>query len=154
MKVSCGVPENQISHVATGQDARVLIDESGVDLDGTISWVEEIIDPRGRTLPMQIELPENPLLKSGTLCEVVVEKRTLDHALVLPLALIQQGPDFQYLFVLDGDKARRVRVTTGDRDCENISINSGVTAGDEVISEGFRNLVDGQLVKVVGRNAQ
>jgi len=94
--------------------------------------------------------------------EIITNKK--NNVLSVPLAAVttrdgqvREGDDSgrlqEFVFVMDGDRAKRVEVTTGISDYDNIEILSGLEAGQKVISGPYfivsKQLSDGNLVKSV-----
>lgn len=67
----------------------------------------------------------------------------------------QGGEMKEVVFVIDGDKAKRVEVVTGISDYQNIEIVSGLEEGEEVISGPFsvvsKRLKDGDVIEKTER---
>lgn len=151
LKVSAGVPETQSLPVKKGKHAVVRITQSGVEYPGVIEWVGATLEPRGRTLPVEVSLKSTPFLRPGMVCEVILEKDINNSAVVIPLSVIQKAPTHSFVFVNVDNKAVYKQVDPGDKDGEMVEILSGLSTGDELIVEGYRDLVDGQELNVVGR---
>ena len=62
----------------------------------------------------------------------------------------------ELVFLVDGDKAKMVEVTTDISDFDNIEIVEGVSEGQQVISGPYfivsKDLSDGELIKVINEN--
>jgi multidrug efflux system membrane fusion protein len=72
---------------------------------------------------------------------------TLHGATLIPQAGIQRGAPGTYVYVVNDDKTVSVRkVTLGPGDAENITIASGVTAGELVVVDGADRLREGAKV--------
>jgi multidrug efflux system membrane fusion protein len=78
--------------------------------------------------------------------------RTVEGAVVVPVAAVRHGSDGDYVYLLN--KAERTvalrPVKRGLASAEQIQIVSGVKAGDEVITEGADRLKDGAKVMLPG----
>ncbi len=62
-------------------------------------------------------------------------------------ALVRQGDEWA-VFVVDGDRIRRVTVAVGQRNAEEAEIQSGLDAGVQVIVHPSDRVVEGALVEV------
>lgn len=62
-------------------------------------------------------------------------------------ALVRQGDQWA-VFVVDGDRIRRVTVAVGQRNAEEAEIQSGLEAGAQVVVHPNDRVVDGALVEV------
>ena len=73
--------------------------------------------------------------------------KTLENVVVIPTAAIQRGPQGNFVYLLNTNKTVSVKpVVTGINSGNNTVINSGVLAGQSVVTEGTDKLVEGSLV--------
>ena len=124
---------------------------------GRILFVSPTIDAASGqfrvTLGVQQPAPEEgrPTILPGMLLRVrIVTERHADALAVPKRALLREGDNF-YVFVADGDKARRVRVRDGfttDDDVEVTPTEEGsLKPGDQVIVVGNRDLEDDDSIE-------
>src|SRR5262249_54080101 len=74
---------------------------------------------------------------------------TLNHALVIPNAAIQQGSQGPFVYVVNDNHTVSVRlVGTGPVEGEQTVITSGLHAGENVVIDGVDRLRDGALIQV------
>jgi membrane fusion protein, multidrug efflux system len=80
---------------------------------------------------------------------------TLHDAIVVPAAAVRHGPQGDYVYVIAPDSTVHIRlVKTGPSDGDKISISSGLSAGERVVTEGGDRLVDGATVRLPGQTSQ
>ncbi|GAC1380382.1 MAG: hypothetical protein NVSMB30_28100 [Hymenobacter sp.] len=74
------------------------------------------------------------------------------NATVLPVDLVQKDEQNSYVYVVaqEGGKsvAKRRIIKTGSTYNGKVEVTSGLTARDRVISAGYQNLNEGQVVAV------
>ncbi len=69
----------------------------------------------------------------------------------IPEAAVIKSDGLNKVFILDGDKAKLIVVTLGDRVENSIEVTSGnLTCESQIVTEGIQKISDGQLVEVVG----
>ncbi len=74
--------------------------------------------------------------------------RTVDSAVVVPVTALRHGPNGDYVYVLKDDSTVAQRtVTRGEASVDNVAIMSGLTAGEQVVTEGGDRLKDGARVQ-------
>lgn len=151
LKVRVGVPENQAGFMKRGHEAIVRVTEAGITTSAKVGWLASALDPRDRTLPMELTLEGVSGLKPGMLCEVQVFRAAHDDSIVIPLAVVQQASNSLFVFVEQEGKAVRRTIVTADREGEMVRVSEGLEAGDPLVVKGYRDLVDGQSVRVVER---
>lgn len=77
---------------------------------------------------------------------------TLSQVPVVPTRAIQHGSKGDFVFVVAGDKARLRNIKSGPAMGDVTAVlESGVTPGEQVITEGADKLDDGSTVKVVAQ---
>jgi multidrug efflux pump subunit AcrA (membrane-fusion protein) len=87
---------------------------------------------------------------------MVAELKVIDYkkadAIVVPINAIQQidGQDIVFIAMKESDKlvAKKVMVKVGKQYNGLSEILSGLNEGDQIISVGFQDLTDGQIVKL------
>ncbi len=75
--------------------------------------------------------------------------------IIVPASAIQQGPKGTFVYVVKADNTAGVRlVTTGAAENSNISVTSGLVAGERVVIDGAERLREGSKVELRDQNAQ
>ena len=103
-------------------------------------------DPATGLAPFELRperLPEGAF--DGAPCRVrllLPERR----GLLVPLDALQRDASGEYLFVVDGDRARRREVRSGSTLGDRIEILAGLRAGERIVTRGFLGLRDGARV--------
>ncbi|MEO8513936.1 MAG: efflux RND transporter periplasmic adaptor subunit [Ignavibacteria bacterium] len=151
VKVSAGVPEMYITKIKHGQSVTVTIDVlPGVMFEGKISYIAPALAGTSRTFEIEIQINNrDKTLKPGMNANVQVSEFTRENAIVIAQDLIVDYGDVQYVFVLEGDIAKKRELKLGGRNNNQVLIESGLNAGDKLITDGFQALKDGDKVQVV-----
>jgi multidrug efflux system membrane fusion protein len=81
-----------------------------------------------------------------------LQVRTIKDAVVVPVTALRHGAKGDFVYVLNAaDKTASIRpVTRGQATVDTIEIRSGLTAGEQVITEGADRLKDGAKVTLPG----
>lgn len=151
VKISAGVPEMYITKVKMGQSVRVTIDVlPGVEFDGKISYIAPALQGTSRTFEVEIVISNrDKLLKPGMNANVLISESSVENAVVIQQDLLVDYGDEVYVFVLEGDIARKRVITLGGRNNNMVLVESGLNAGDMLITDGFQSVKDGDKVQVV-----
>ncbi|MBL8015670.1 MAG: efflux RND transporter periplasmic adaptor subunit [Ignavibacteria bacterium] len=151
VKVSAGVPEMYLTKVTKGQSVNVTIDVlPGVQFEGKVNYISPALQGTSRTFEIEILINNKErLLKPGMNANVVLSEFSMESAVVVPQDLIVDYGDVQYVFVLEGDIARKRELKLGGRNGNQVLIESGLNPGDKLITDGFQSLKDGDKVQVV-----
>ena len=148
------VPEKELDRIAVGQEAIVVGKAAkGRKGAGKVERISPIVDAGTGTVKMTISLPPELAGSHGFLPGMYAEVTlTVDHRLDVPLvpkSAIIRDEEQTFVFVPEGDKARRVRVELGLQDAERVEVTRGLAAADPVIVAGHTGLKDGaKIVRV------
>ena len=148
------VPEKELDRVKVGQEALVVGKAAkGRKGLGKVQRISPTVDAGTGTVKMTVALPQELAGAQGFLPGMYAEVTlTVDHredVALVPKGAIVHDEEQTYVFVPEGDKARRVRVELGLQDAERVEIVKGLAAGDAVIVAGQTGLKDGaKIVRV------
>jgi multidrug efflux system membrane fusion protein len=80
-----------------------------------------------------------------------VQIRTIQNAVVVPVAAVRQSGSGEYVFVLQDDRTVKLRnVVRGQPLGDRVQVTSGLQIGEKVITEGADRLRDGARVMLPG----
>ncbi len=73
-----------------------------------------------------------------------------DHALAVPTLAVQHGSIGAFVYVLKADGTVHIQpITTGTVDGKQVAVTAGLTAGQQVVTEGLDRLREGAKVEVM-----
>lgn len=151
------ISERDALRVAPGQHAEVWFDaERDSKLrDAQVSRVGYAIDPKTRTMPVELDLPNaDDRLRPGMRGNVTIDLETHRDSLTLGRMSVygEHSPDgssrFYCFRVVDG-RAVKTEVLPGEANRKRQEIKSGLNEGDVVIAWSQINLGDGARVEIV-----
>lgn len=150
LKASVDVPENYISRVSKGAQVVVEIPDINKKFNSTITLISQLIDPKSRGFTAEAKVPADPALKPNLLATVKINDYSASNVIVIPLTTLQTDEKGKYVFVMvveNGKKvARKKAVVVGEVYGEQIQIREGLVAGDQLITQGYQGIYDGQDV--------
>jgi len=154
-KVLADVSEAYAGSIKAGDKALVTLpDLGGEEIPSTVRTVSRTISATSRTFTVELRLPGDQAgkLRPNMVATVRIQNYGKASATVLPVDLIQHDEENAYVLVVNrqGGKttaAKRV-IKTGQTYNGKQEITSGLQSGDEVISAGYQNLKEGQLLKI------
>lgn len=155
MYVEADVPENYLSKISKGTDVKVNIGSVGREFKGKVSQVGNNINPNNRTFRIEVAVPnEKDLIKPNQIATIKLNDYTSENAIVIPESSIQKnamGESIVYVLEQENDQnfgtARKVIVETGIVYNDSIEIKEGLKTGQILITDGAKNIRDGQEVK-------
>jgi RND family efflux transporter MFP subunit len=151
LKVRVQVPENYISRIKVGSPLEVVLPElNNRVIKSKVTVAGRLIDPTTRSFYVEGRLPADKDLRPNQTAIVKIEDYTKASAITVPLNVVQSDEKGKYLFVVDKSNnklvARRRVVTIGESYGGMIEITSGLKAGEQIVTEGYQTLYDGQAI--------
>jgi len=135
--------------VAQGGDAGTFA--SGVQ--GTLSFIDSSIDRATGTLRIRATFPnEERSLWPGQFVQATVRLGVREGAVVVPAEALQTGPAGTFVFVIGEDQTAQMRpVQAGERaEGGRIVVQSGLSGGERVVTDGHLRIRPGGPVTIVG----
>ena len=116
---------------------------------GYLSFVDNTVDTTTGTIKLKGTFTnEANLLWPGQFVRVALRLTTHTNALVVPNQAVQAGQEGVYVYVVKPDRSAESRpVVTGSRVDQDIVVQSGLQAGETVVTEGHLRLAPGMRVQ-------
>lgn len=150
LKITVTVPENYASKVKEGTPVVVKIPDVNKSFNSTITFISQSIGDLSRGFTAEIKVPSGLQLRPNQIALVQILDYTAPNSIQVPLNVLQTDENGKYVLVAskEGDKlvARKRKVVIGELYNDKIEIKQGLKEGDQVITEGFQGLFDGQLI--------
>ncbi|HEU4472437.1 MAG TPA: efflux RND transporter periplasmic adaptor subunit, partial [Flavisolibacter sp.] len=151
LKVVAAVPENYLDRVNVGSKLKVVLPEQNNEtLDAVVSVVQKVIDPNTRSFNIEARIPSQSSLKPNQIAQIRILDYNASNAVVVPLNVVQSDENGKYLFIMEkqGDRtvARKKTVIVGESYGDGIEIKSGLSGNEQLITEGYQNLYEGQVI--------
>lgn len=150
LKITVTVPENYSGQVKKGTKVIVKIPDINKTFDSEISFISEAIGTTTRGFTAEIKVPKEMNLRPNQIAQVNILDYTAPNSIAIPVNTLQTGENGKFVLVAakEGDKmvAQKRDVVIGQLYGDNIEIKSGLQAGDQLITDGFQGLFDGQPI--------
>jgi RND family efflux transporter MFP subunit len=151
--VRAALADREIVHVKLGDKGEIRMDAfPGQPMTGTVVEIASAADERSGMFPVEVHFDSPPpRLVSG----LVARLRLAPTNDALPLtyipmaALVEGDGDRASVFVLDAGKAQRRDVRVAFITADSIALESGLAAGEAVITDGALFLENGEAVEVL-----
>ncbi|HEY6951342.1 MAG TPA: efflux RND transporter periplasmic adaptor subunit [Bacteroidota bacterium] len=151
LKVKINVAEQDVFKMHVGDSVAITTDVyPGVSYEGTISSISDKADD-AHTYPVEVSLPNSTQhpLRAGMFGQVSFVSVKPVEALTIPReSLVGSMKDAQ-VFVVENGIARLRTIVIGGEYNTNLSVKSGLTAGESVVVNGQNNLKDNVAVTVL-----
>jgi RND family efflux transporter MFP subunit len=150
LKVVTEVPENYISKIKKGTPVNVKLPDISLEFNSAISLINQTIGVNSRSVTTEAKIPHNDNIHINQIAQVRIKDYMNSKAIVIPLTTLQTDENGKYVYVLateNGKKiARRKQVIVGEIYGEQIEVKSGLNEGDQLITQGYQSLYEGQGV--------
>ena len=121
------------------------------NMQAKVTYSSKSINPLTRTFNVEIGLPSDADLHPNMVAEVKIIDYEKANSIVVPINVIQDldGEKVVFVAVKEGNKlvAKKAIVTVGKTYATSAEILSGLNEGDQVITTGFQDLAEGQVLK-------
>ena len=152
-KAVADVSEAYSNKIKTNDPVKVYLPDLNTELDATVSFSSKYINPTNRTFTVEAMLPPSSGLTFRANMIAVVRIKDYDNknSLAIPQNYIQTAKDEgHFVFVAevkDGKTCARKRIVTPFITYNGLTeVLDGLKEGDKVITTGYKDLYDGQLI--------
>ncbi|OOM82370.1 macrolide export protein MacA [Clostridium puniceum] len=144
--VTIGLSDDDVKKVQIGTKAKVKIDDNTVD--GEIMNVVQAADKQSGTYSAEIKILnpiDNDKFYIGQSVKVNISEGEKNGIWIPISSILNDGED--YVYVIEGGRAVRKNITFGNTNESEVCVD-GLKAGDNLVSEGMKNIKAGYQVSV------
>ncbi len=156
--VRAALADREIVNVKLGDKGEIRMDAfPGQAMSGTIVEIASAADERSGMFPVEVQFDTPPpRLVSGLVARLRLAPDTSAPPLTyVPIAALVEGDgDRASVFVVDGGKAQRRDVRVAFITADSIALESGLAAGEAVITDGALFLENGEAVEILRETKQ
>lgn len=152
MSIKAQLSDKYLNDVKKGDAVIVETPENGKQYRSFIKYCSNSISTQTRTFAVEVALPAGKnLFLTNQALRLKINSKNIKKALVISSNLIQTSiSGEEYVLVAEESNgfwfARRKNITAGISYQGMTEITAGLKEGDRVISTGFSELVDGQMI--------
>lgn len=153
MKATAKVSDTYISKIKKGATVLVYIPDIDRTFETKITFVSQNISSQSRSFTIDIKLDnKEKMLRPNLIAKIKVNDETIKEALVVPSKILQKNIDgTPYILIAEKQAngtliAKKVDIEVGSDYGGNTVVTSGLKAGDVIITDGFQDLIDGQII--------
>ena len=100
------------------------------------------------TVTVRVKPVQDVELTPGASAAATITLGTKSGALTLPRGAFLTTGGQKYVYVVDGQVARKTAVTFGTLQADTVEVKSGLAAGDTVITSGYQDFIDQDTVQL------
>ncbi len=158
MFIESDVSESYLGEFTVGDTVTVTFPSLNQSLTSNISSIGEVIDQNNRTFSIEVKLPSDAkLLRPNLLAVLRIEDFHQPNAVVVPTDLILSDNQGDYVYVATEQDGRltaiKKPVERGLTYDNETLITSGLTSGERLIKQGFREVAEGMAIQEAETNA-
>lgn len=150
LKITVTVPENYANKILKGTAVEVNIPDVTKSFNTTISYISQSIGTNSRGFIAEAKVPAGMALRPNQVALVKILDYTSLNTTVINVNTLQNDEQGKFVLVAsnEGGKliARKRKVIIGLLYGDQIEIKEGLKAGDQLITEGYQAIYDGQLI--------
>ena len=153
LKIYGDISESYITKIHKGDSVKINFPALSYNMFATIDQIGNTIDPASRTFRVRINI-SNPRkqIKPNLVAVLKFRDYLNDNAIVVPTLFIKEDFTGHYTYIVDSKDgktvAKKVYVEPGVTDNNLTEVVSGLSAGMQVVSEGYNQIVDGTTVAI------
>lgn len=153
-KIVAEFSESYFTRVKTGNEVLVYFPDQQLEGRSAVRVKSSAIDMVNRTFMVELAAPSvsGLAISPNMVVEVRVKDYEAKNAITIPLNLVQRDEDKEFVYVSvksdKGSKAERRPIKTGMSYRDTVEVLEGLSEGDEIVTVGYQNLVDGQPLEI------
>ena len=154
-KVVADIAEAYAQRVVKGDKVIVSFPDFNKEIETKIHFTSKYINPVNRTFLTEAKLkPSDVEYRANMMAVVKINDYSNPSTFVIPVSLIKESSSGSYVYLAREENgkltARRQAIEVGRTYNGMAEVKSGLEQGDKLITTGYNNLVEGQLIKVNG----
>lgn len=150
LKVTAQVPENYMERVNVGSPLVVNFPEANKTINTKVSVAGKLIDPNSRSFYIEAKMPYDKSLRPNQIAMIRIQDYTAKNVITIPVNTLQNDDKGKFVMVAVQENGKWVAhkkpVTIGQLYQDKVEIKSGLQAGEQIITDGFQGLYEGQPV--------
>ncbi len=151
LKIKGNVTEAYAAKVRRGDKVQVMFPDLNKEITTTVTYVSKTIDPMTRTFSVECALPNGSEYRANQVAVMKIVDYQKANAISVPVNLIQTAEDGDFVLIVEknGDRqgtAKKMPIKQGNNYNGQVEIASGLKTGDFVISTGYQEVNNGEVV--------
>jgi len=155
LKVVTNVPENYLTRLHKGSVVEISIPDANKKITSSLSVISQAIDILQRGFVAEAKIPADPALKPNQTAIMRILDYAAANAVVIPVNIVQSDETGKYVYLLTKSNGKSIvkkqTVLIGEVYGDNVEIKAGLKGGEELITEGYQALYEGQVVSIVAK---
>src|SRR6266498_5849885 len=128
----------------------IKLPDVNLEFKSVISLMNRTIGLNNRAVTTEAKIPYNPDAHINQVAQVRIKDYANPHAIVITLTVMQTDEKGKYVYVIETENGKKIAkkktIQVGEIYGDNIEVKGGLKIGDQLITEGFQSLYEGQTV--------
>jgi membrane fusion protein (multidrug efflux system) len=151
LKAVVQVPEIYQERIKVGTPVKIAFPGLGnKEITGVVRVAGKVINTGNRAFQVEIHIPSDNQIRANQVAIVKIQDYTASNVLTIPVNTLQTDEKGKYVMVAANDGGRTVAhkksVNIGQLYADKIEVTGGLGKGDQLITDGFQGLYEGQLI--------
>jgi membrane fusion protein, multidrug efflux system len=151
LKVVVQVPEIYQERVKVGTPVKIAFPGLGnKEIMGVVHISGQVINTGNRSFQVEIHIPNSSDIRANQVAVVKLQDYAASNVITIPVNTLQTDETGKYVLVglQQNGKivAHKKTITIGQTYSDKIQVTSGLQPGDQLITDGFQGLYEGQLI--------
>ncbi|HLO78361.1 MAG TPA: efflux RND transporter periplasmic adaptor subunit [Magnetospirillum sp.] len=149
LRVSFRVAEKLLPQLRVGLPIEASAESLGdTVLKGAVTLLDPTVEPDSRSVLLRAEFePVKGDVTPGLFVRVGVILRERPQVMLIPRQALMASLSGNYVYRVEDGKAKRVKVTIGEREGDWLEVTDGLAPADQVVAVGQFKLEDGMAVE-------
>jgi membrane fusion protein (multidrug efflux system) len=152
LKIKTDLSESYASQVKIGDAVKLTFPDINKTTISRVTYAAKVINASSRTFGVEIALPSSDDYSPNMIAVVSITDYKNNQAITVPINAVQtaDGSDYVFVAVKEGKNtvAKKRTVKVGSMYKNTAEILSGLSIGDEVITTGYQEVNDGEIIKL------
>ena len=153
LKVITQVPESYGSKIKVGSKVIINFPDMNKTLTGVVATTSRTINANNRSFDAEVKIAYDPAIRPNQLAQLKFQDYEAPNAIVISVNTVQTDEKGKYVYVAnqEGTKlvARKKSIIVGEMYGQLIEVKSGLTQNESLITEGYQNIYDGQVIRAI-----
>lgn len=151
--IHANIPERNVGELKKNLAADVFFPAyPDIPFKAHITWISPVVDPASRSKQIELTLDKkDPRINIGMFPKIKLYTTVYNGYIVVPDDAVVTRAGQDYVFVVEGEIAKRVPVKKLITIDNSTIIAEGLSVGDSIVVDGMDVLVDGSKVNQVER---
>jgi hypothetical protein len=151
LKAIANIAENYVGRIQKGSPVVISVPDINKTINSSIYLISQSIDPTSRGFVAEAKIPTDASMKPNQTAVIKILDYSANDAVVIPVNTIQSDEKNKYVYVLEKSNtgksiARKKVITVGEIYGDLAEIKTGLSKGEQLITEGYQSLYEGALV--------